>query len=111
LDLQETSVAAPSGSYAFVLQGTNVVQSSPFGLGGVLNIPSGQSAVSGVFDEIISEQNCKQSDAAFLTGSQLSSGPDAFGQVTFNLAGLLDGIHPKTVTAVFAGYIIDASSH
>jgi hypothetical protein len=108
LDLQETTVVAPTGSYAFVMQGTNVVQSLPFALGGVLNIPSGQSAVSGVFDEIISE-HLRQSDAAFLTGSQLSSGPDAFGQVTVNLAGLLDGIHPKTVTAVVTGYIIDTT--
>ncbi len=109
LDLQETSVAAPSGSYAFVVKGTNEVDNgSPFALGGILNIPSGQTAISGVIDEIIGE-HLKLSDAAFLTGSQLTSSPDSLGMVTFNLVGLLDGIHPKPVTAVFAGYIIDAS--
>jgi hypothetical protein len=108
LDLQETSVAAPSGSYAFVLKGTNVVKSSPFGLGGVLSIPAGQTAISGVFDEVIGEK-LKLGDATFPTGSQLTSSPDALGKVTFNLTGLLDGTHTKTVTAVFAGYIIDAS--
>ncbi|MGA7558412.1 MAG: hypothetical protein WCF61_05395 [Terriglobales bacterium] len=108
LDLQGTSVAAPSGSYAFVVKGTNVVESAPFALGGVLNIPSGQTAISGVTDEIIGE-HLKLSDATFLTGSQLSSSPDSLGKVTFNLVGLLDGIQPKPVTAVFAGYIVDAS--
>jgi len=110
LDLQETSVVAPSGSYAFVVKGTNKVEIAlpPFALGGVLNIASGQTAISGVIDEVIGE-HLKLSDATFLTGSQLSSSPDALGKATFNLVGLLDGIHPTPVTAVFAGYIIDAS--
>ena len=94
LDLQGTSVAAPSGSYAFVVKGTNVVESAPFALGGVLNIPSGQTAISGVTDEIIGE-HLKLSDATFLTGSQLSSSPDSLGKVTFNLVGLLDESSPS----------------
>ncbi len=110
LDLQETSVAAPSGSYAFVVKGTNVVNNLnlPFAFGGILNIPSGQTAISGVTDEIVGEKT-KLSDAAFSTGSQLTSSPDTLGKVTFNLVGLLDGVRPKSVTAAFAGYIVDAS--
>ncbi|MGA7078307.1 MAG: hypothetical protein WBQ43_03855 [Terriglobales bacterium] len=108
LDLQETSVAAPSGSYAFVMKGTNVVNNLdlPFAFGGVLNIPSGQTAISGVTDEIV-DGKLKLSDGTFLTGSQLMSSPDTLGQVTFNLVGLVDGAKP--VTATFAGYIVDAT--
>jgi hypothetical protein len=106
MDLQETSVVAPSGSYAFVMSGTDVVKSQSLAFGGVLNIPSGQTAISGVTDEIIGEK-LKLSDGPFLTGSQLSSGPDTLGKITFTLVGLLDGTHPKPVTAVFAGYIVD----
>lgn len=109
LDLQQTGVVAPSGSYVFVVKGANVANpanSLPFAFGGVLDIPSGQTAITGVTDEIIGEK-LKLSDAAFLTGSKLSSVPDTLGKVTFMLAGLLSGVHPKPVTALFAGYIVD----
>jgi hypothetical protein len=110
LDLQATSIVAPSGSYAFVMKGTDVVNdlNQPFAFGGVLNVPSGQTAIAGVTDEIVGEK-LKLSDGPFQTGSQLSSSPDTLGKVTLNLVGLLDGIHPKPVTAVFAGYIVDAT--
>ena len=90
------------------MKGTNVVNNLdlPFAFGGVLNIPSGQTAISGVTDEIV-DGKLKLSDGTFLTGSQLMSSPDTLGQVTFNLVGLVDGAKP--VTATFAGYIVDAT--
>jgi hypothetical protein len=108
MELQQNGVAAPSGSYAFVLNGTDVADAAQsLAFGGVFNIPSGQTAVSGVVDEVIGEK-VKLSDGTFLTGSQVSV-PDTLGKVTFTLAGVLDGVHPKTVTAVLAGYIVDAT--
>ena len=112
MDLQQTSIAAPSGSYAFVLSGTDVAisQGNPLNLllafGGVFDIPPAQTAISGVTDEILG-QKVKVSDEP-LTG-QLISGPDTFGKVTFTLAGFLDGIHSKSVSAALTGYIVDAS--
>jgi hypothetical protein len=104
----QTGVAQPSGSYAFVLNGTDVADNGfPLAFGGVFNIPSGQTAISGVVDEVIGEK-FKLSDGPFLTGSQVSS-PDALGKVTLTLVGVLDGVHPKTVTVALAGYIVDAS--
>jgi hypothetical protein len=108
MQLQQTGFAAPAGSYAFVLNGADVADSSfPLAFGGVLNIPSGQTAISGVVDEVIGEK-IKLSDGTFLTGSQVSA-PDKLGKVTFTLSGVLDGVHPKTVTAAVTGYIVDAS--
>jgi hypothetical protein len=106
LELQ-TGAAAPSGSYAFVLNGTDVLNGFPLAFGGVFNIPSSQTAISGVVDEVIGEK-FKISDGPFLTGSQVSS-PDSLGKVTLTLVGVVDGTHPKAVTALLAGYIVDAS--
>ncbi len=105
LDLQ-TSMMPPSGSYAFVLGGTDVVDSMPMAYGGVFDITSGQNTITGVLDEIL-EIRVKLSDSALGAGSELSSGPDAFGKVTFTLAGLSDGVHPKPVSAVLTGYLVD----
>jgi hypothetical protein len=109
MDLQQTGITAPSGSYAFVMNGTDVLDNDvPLAFGGVLDIPSGQTAISGVTDEIINETQ-KVSNAAFSAGSNISSGPDTFGQVTFSLIGLLSASHPKPITIVLTGYIVDAS--
>lgn len=109
MDLQQTTIAAPSGSYVFAMTGTDVVDSTQaLAFGGVLNIAAGQSTISGVTDEFIGEKQ-KISDGSFAAGSQLISGPDAFGQITFALAGYLDGIHSKPVTAILSGYIVDST--
>jgi hypothetical protein len=108
MDLQPTTIAAPSGSYVFAMAGTDVVDSQALAFGGVLNIAVGQTAVTGITDEFIGEKQ-KISDGAFATGSQITSGPDAFGQITFALAGYLDGIHSKPVTAFLTGYIVDST--
>lgn len=113
MDLQ-TSTAAPLGSYAFVVSGMDVLDTDPSGnnpplaFGGVFDIASDQTTISGVTDEIINEAQ-KLNDAPFATGSKISSGPDAFGQVTFKLLGLLDASHPKPITIVLTGYIVDAT--
>jgi hypothetical protein len=108
MDLQQTPVATPTGSYAFVMNGTDVVDFLPLAFGGVFDIASGQTAVTGVTDEIIAT-HLKVSDGPFLAGSQVSSSPDSFGQITLTLVGLLDGIHAKPASAVLTGYIVDAT--
>ena len=109
MDLQQSGITTPSGSYAFVMNGTDVLDNDvPLAFGGVLDIPSGQAVISGVTDEIINETQ-KVSNAAFATGSEISSGPDTFGQVTFSLIGLLSASHPKPITVVLTGYIVDAT--
>src|SRR5208337_2799503 len=37
------------------------------------------------------------------------SGPDTFGQVTFTLLGLIGASHPKPITVVLTGYMVDAT--
>lgn len=105
LDLQQPGVTTLSGSYAFVMNGTNVVDGLPMALGGVFDIQA-QNAITGIVDEVLGEK-VKLSDAALLAGSQVSA-PDTFGQLKLTLVGLSDGIHTKAVTAVLTGYLVDA---
>jgi hypothetical protein len=106
MDLQQTTIVAPSGSYVFAMTGTDVIDNSQaLAYGGIFDVASG--TISGVTDEFIGEKQ-KISDGSFAVGSQLTSGPDAFGQITFALAGYLDGIHSKPVTAILTGYIVDS---
>ena len=113
MDLQ-TSIAAPSGSYAFVASGIDMLDidasgnNPPLAFGGVFDIASDQVTISGVTDEIIG-QTQKLSDGPFSAGSKVSSGPDTFGQVAFTLLGLLGSSHPKPITIVLTGYIVDAT--
>lgn len=107
MDLQ-ASTSAPTGSYAFVVNGIDVLDNFvPLAFGGVLDIPSNGTAISGVTDEIIAGI-LKVSDGTFATGSAVSA-PDSLGQVTFTLVGLLGANHPKALTVTLAGYIVDAT--
>ena len=107
MNLQQTPIAAPSGSYVFAMTGTDLLDNqAALAYGGVFDITSG--SISGVTDEFIGEKQ-KISDGLFAAGSQVSSGPDSFGQVTLTLIGYLDGIHSKPVTAILTGYVVDAS--
>ncbi|MGA9643171.1 MAG: hypothetical protein WBQ72_17370 [Terriglobales bacterium] len=45
--LFQTSTATPSGGYAFVVRGTNVVRSLPVAFGGIFNIDQPPSTISG----------------------------------------------------------------
>jgi hypothetical protein len=111
MDLQNSAAigATPSGSYVFVMSGTDVLDNDvPIAFGGVLEIASGQTAISGVTDEIIAETQ-RLSSVAFSAGSKISSGPDTFGQVTFKLLGYFGASHPQPITVLLAGYIVDAA--
>jgi len=113
MDLQNSSAAAtvPTGSYAFVLSGYDVLDinlnTPPLVFGGVLDIPSG-TTISGVIDEFIANTE-KLTGAPISTGSTILSGPDAFGQITFTLTGIVDASHPKPVSIVVTGYIVDST--
>jgi hypothetical protein len=109
MDLQDSTgiAAAPSGSYAFAVSGSDVLDGMvPLAFGGVFNIGSGQT-ITGVADEII-KQGQKLSGAPFGAGSKVSL-PDLFGQVTFTLAGLVSANHPKPIILILTGYIVDAT--
>jgi hypothetical protein len=103
MDLQTSSVAAPSGGYAFAVSGVQISKMFPLALGGVLNIDS-PSAISGngsVSDEIL---DFKVTESVTVSGTLTS--PDSFGEVTMNLTG---GFSPKNPPAKiqFTGYIVD----
>jgi hypothetical protein len=106
LDLQ-TSLAAPSGGYAFFVGGVDLL-GGPLVIGGVINVDNvgGAGNISGagsVFDE---------NDAGTLSPDELFAAstvtaPDAFGQVVFILNPLTpDGVTINEFTMV--GYVVDA---
>jgi hypothetical protein len=82
LDLQ-TSTAAPSGGYAFMVNGAD--NDAPVGqlaIGGILNVNGGALAISGsVFDS--NDSGTVFQAQTFSSGS--ISTPDSYGRVTFNL--------------------------
>ncbi len=98
LDLQ-TATTAPTGGYAFAVNGTDV-SSQPMALGGVLKIdsPATISGAGSVAD---------QDDAGTVFPSATISGtvtaPDSLGSVKFNLTAAFS---PKPIQ--FTGYIVDA---
>jgi hypothetical protein len=106
MDLQ-TSTAAPSGSYAFLMNGTatQVGKTLPIAFGGIFTIdPSNQ--VSGLSDEIFARQ--LTANGAVLSSTSPIGVPDAFGAVTMNLtAGFGFNKHP--VKFQVTGYIVDGS--
>jgi hypothetical protein len=103
LELQ-TSAAAPSGGYAFVLNGFDI-NTSPLATGGVFNIDSPKtiSGAGSVAD---------QDDADTPSFSQSLSGtvtnPDAFGSVTFNLTEVQTSPTASTPLQL-TGYIVDGT--
>ncbi len=102
MDLQ-TSTAAPSGGYAFVVNGMDTATFSPTAMGGVFNIDSANT-ISGKGS--VTDQNL----AGTLTAKQPLSGtvsnPDSFGAVTLNLNV---PTFPTATTFQFTGYIVDAT--
>jgi hypothetical protein len=102
MDLQ-TSKAAPSGGYAFVVSGTDLATASPVAFGGIFNIDS-PNTISGAGS--ITDQNL----AGTLTVKQPLSGtlstPDLLGAVTLNLT--IPGF-PTATSFQFTGYIVDAT--
>jgi hypothetical protein len=105
LDLQ-TSTAAPTGGYAFVVSGTAVVKAMPVAFGGILNIDS-PNAISGsgsVTDEILG----KKVNATALGLSGTLTAPDQFGAFILNLSAPF-GSGNKSIPLEFTGYILDAT--
>jgi hypothetical protein len=104
LDLQ-TSMAAPSGGYAFSAAGLDS-DGFPLALGGVLNVDSA-GAISGtgsIFDINDGAAVGPLQDQTF-TASTIST-PDALGMVTFTLnPSVASGVDQL----VLVGYIVDAT--
>lgn len=103
MDLQ-TSTAAPSGGYAFVVSGTDVVKTLPVVFGGVFNIDS-TNTISGkgsVADEILA----KKVSATALGLSGTLTPPDQFGAFTLNLTAPFS-VDNKPIPLQFTGYIVD----
>ena len=106
LDLQ-TSLAAPSGGYAFFVGGVDQF-GGPLVIGGVINVDNvgGAGNISGagsVFDE--NDDTILSPDQLFVPSTV--TGPDAFGQVVFTLNPQNpDGNTINEFTMV--GYLVDA---
>ncbi len=105
LELQ-TSMAPPSGGYAFFTAGLDrAFPPSTIVIGGVINVNSagGIPGAGSVFDE--NDGGTLSSDQLFLPGTVV--GPDFLGQVTFNLKPKMR----STTVADFemVGYIVDAN--
>jgi len=103
MDLQ-TGTAAPTGSYAFVVSGSDLNTGSPTAIGGILNLDLLSTGKGSVADQYLSGVPLPTTNNKKLTGS-LSS-PDAFGAVTLNLDVPL---FPSTTAFTFTGYIVDSS--
>jgi len=85
----QTGKAAPSGSYAFVSNGTAILFSNlppmPIGFGGVLNVAS-PGNVTGIADEVFGKTlNANGANGVSISGSFTAVPNDAFGTVIFNL--------------------------
>jgi hypothetical protein len=103
LDLQ-TSTTAPSGGYAFAVNGFDVVKFLPVAFGGILNIdsPNTISGSGSTTDEILA----KKLNAADLPISGVLTAPDQYGAFTLNLTAPF-GATNKSIPLQFTGYIID----
>ena len=96
----QTSTAAPTAGYAFVVGGVDVTSAS-VALGGVLNIDS-PTAISGK-GSVADENNANLGLISSATISGTLTNPDALGSLKFKLvAGFAPAIQ-------FTGYIVDAT--
>ncbi|MFZ0815281.1 MAG: hypothetical protein WAM78_07160 [Candidatus Sulfotelmatobacter sp.] len=102
MDLQTSSVTAPTAGYAFVVSGTDLFQAVPTAFGGIFNIDS-PNVISG--NGSVGDQNIAGSitDSATVTGTV--SNPDPYGAVTIslNIPLFSSGLY------TFTGYIVDAT--
>jgi hypothetical protein len=107
LDLQ-TSAAAPTGGYAFVVNGIDTsIYASPLVIGGVLNIDS-PNTISGAGSVADEDDNNSLTSIPTISGTLTS--PDSFGAVKFNLAASNSTASPPFSTSLdLTGYIVDAT--
>ena len=99
----QTSTAAPSGGFAFVVSGLQISKMFPLALGGILNIdsPNTISGKGSVSDEVL-----KFKVIPGIAVSGTLTPPDSLGAVTISLTG---GFSPSNPPAKiqFKGYIVD----
>jgi len=103
MDLQTSTVTAPSGGYAFAVSGVEIAKMFPLAVGGVLNIDS-PDTISGngsVSDEIL---EFKVTAGVVVSGTLTP--PDSFGGVTMNLTAHFSPNNPPAKIQ-FTGYIVD----
>jgi hypothetical protein len=100
IDLQ-TSAAAPSGGYAFALNGLDeTTNQNATAIGGILNISGSALSVSGsVFD--YNDGGTVGQAQAFASGSVTT--PDSFGRVTFTLTPVSN---PVVSQFLLTGYVV-----
>lgn len=98
LDLQ-TSAVAPTGGYAFAVNGTDI-NAQPMAVGGVLNIDS-PNAISGAGSVADQDDSGTISPNATIEGTVTA--PDSLGSLKFHLTAAFTP-HPIQ----FTGYIVDA---
>jgi len=98
LDLQ-TSTVAPTGGYAFAVNGTDI-NTQPLAIGGILKIDS-PSTISGSGSVADQDDSGTISPNATIAGTVTA--PDSLGSVKFNLTAAFNS-HPIQ----FTGYIVDA---
>jgi hypothetical protein len=112
IDLQ-TSTAAPSGGYAFVIDGfhldvnnNNVQTQTRFSIGGILNISGTSVSVNGsIFDYNLLGNNGPVLGVTLASGAV--SAPDSFGRVSFNLTSNNDSSgKPAIPQFILTGYIV-----
>jgi hypothetical protein len=97
LDLQ-TSTAAPTGGYAFAVNGTDM-SAQPMAIGGIFKIDS-PNAISGTGS--VADQDDAGTVFPNATLSGTLTGPDAFGSLKLNLTAAFT---PAPIQ--FTGYIVD----
>jgi hypothetical protein len=102
MDLQSSSVTAPSAGYAFIMSGTDTFSGVPTAFGGILNIDS-PNVISG--NGSVGDQNLAGTITDSATVAGTVSNPDPYGAVTINLTIPLfsSGVYQLT------GYIVDAT--
>jgi hypothetical protein len=106
MDLQ-TSTAAPSGGYAFVVNGIDLANDqtqTPLSIGGILNVSGTSVSANGsVFD-----YNLGGSPNLGITlASGTVSAPDSFGRVSFNLTSSNNSSGaPQIPQFILTGYIV-----
>lgn len=102
LDLQ-TSTTAPTGGYAFVVNGVDAIFNS-MAMGGVINIDS-PNAISGN-GSVLDQQDASVGTPVTVTPSGTLTTPDRFGALKINLTAPF-GSSPSQMQ--FTGYIVDSS--
>ncbi len=120
MDLQASSPVAPTGGYAFVASGLNVVKAAatvPLAFGGVFNIDSANT-ISGngsVADEILGRKvnpgttpNPSPLSGTLTAAFGASTIPDQHGAFTLTLIAAF-GASGKLIPLVFTGYIVDGT--